>query len=135
MKKINIICFLIIVSITACDKRKDFYEGINTPPVIEMRKQGAAHFAISLNDSIKKMFPDYYLQLKVTDEEKLPLNYSLTTLSDKFVLTNNSGRFTADTSKPGTHSIIFTVTDSYKITTTATAAFVIFDNLPPVALF
>ena len=128
-------CFLILVSITGCDKRKDFYSTINESPKIEMRKQGTPLFVTGLNDSIKKMFPDYYLELKVTDEEKLPLNYSLTNLADKFSITNNVGRFTPDTTKLGTHGIVFTTTDSYKVTTTAMATFVVFDNLPPVALF
>ena len=132
---IYIICGFVIFTIISCDKRKDFYSTINAAPKIEMRKQGTSAFATGLNDSIKKMFPDYYLELKITDEEKLPLNYSLTTATDRFFLTNNVGRFTPDTTKLGVHSIEFTVADSYKVTTTAMAAFVIFDNLPPVALF
>src|ERR1035437_5459975 len=133
--KIYIVCGFIIFTITSCDKRKDFYQKLNDAPKIEMRKQGASTFATGLNDSIKKMFPDYQLELKVTDEEKLTLNYSLITASDKLILTNTIGKFTPDITKLGTDAIVFTVADSYKVTTTATATFVVFDNLPPVALF
>lgn len=136
MKKIIILFGFVLVTITACDKRKDFYSSINVAPVIEMRKQGTPNFVTGLNDSIKKMFPNYNLDLKITDEEKLTLNYSLLTSSDKFTLTNNnSGMFTPDTTKLGAHSIVFTSTDTYSLTTTALATFVVFDNLPPVALF
>lgn len=133
---IVLVCSFFILVITSCDKRKDFYQGMNVAPVIEMRKQGTPAFVAGLNDSIKKKFPDYYLDLKVTDEQKLLLNYSLMTATDKFILTNSvSGKFTPDTTKLGAHSIVFTSTDSYNLTTTAVATFTVFDNLPPVALF
>ena len=135
MKKIKIICFFILVLITSCDKRKDFYEGQNIAPVIEMRKQGAPTFVTALNDSIKKMFPNYNLELKIVDVETLTLNNSLTTSSDKFFVSNNIGLFTPDTTKLGIHGIVFTTTDKYNVTTNAMATFTVFDNIPPVALF
>src|ERR1035437_4727872 len=135
MKKINIICLFILISITACDKRKDFYEGMNVAPVIEMRKQGTGAFVTGLNDSIKKMFPNYNLEIKIVDVETLTLNNSLTTSSDKFVVSNNVGLFTPDTTKLGKHGIVFTTTDKYNVTTTAMATFTVFDNSPPVVLF
>ena len=135
MKTINIIYLFILVLLSACDKRKDFYEGMNVAPVIEMRKQGTGAFVTGLNDSIKKMFPNYNLELKIVDVETLILNNSLTTSSDKFVVTNNIGLFTPDTTKLGIHSIVFTTTDKYNLTTTAMATFTVFDNIPPVALF
>ena len=135
MKKINIICLFILISITACDKRKDFYEGMNVAPVIEMRKQGTGAFVTGLNDSIKKMFPNYNLEIKIVDVETLTLNNSLTISSDKFVVSNNIGLFTPDTTKLGIHGIVFTTTDKYNVTTNAMATFTVFDNIPPVALF
>ena len=135
MKTINIICLFILVLLSACDKRKDFYEGMNVAPVIEMRKQGTGAFVTGLNDSIKKMFPNYNLEIKIVDVETLTLNNSLTTSSDKFVVSNNIGLFTPDTTKLGIHGIVFTTTDKYNVTTNAMATFTVFDNIPPVALF
>ena len=136
MKKIiHIVGCLTIISISACDKRKDFYEGLNVAPVIEMRKQGTSVFATGLNDSIKKMFPDYNLELKLVDVENLPLNYSVSTSTDKFIVTNNFGSFSPDTTKLGIHTILFSATDKYNVTTNARATFTVFDNIPPVALF
>jgi len=135
MKTINIICLFILVLLSACDKRKDFYEGMNVAPVIEMRKQGTGAFVTGLNDSIKKMFPNYNLEIKIIDVETLTLNNSLTTSTDKFVVSNNVGLFTPDTTKMGIHGIVFTTTDKYSLTTTAMATFTVFDNIPPVALF
>ena len=135
MKTINIIYLFILVLLSACDKRKDFYEGMNVAPVIEMRKQGTGAFVTGLNDSIKKMFPNYNLELKIIDVETLTLNNSLTISSDKFVVSNNVGLYTPDTTKLGIHSIVFTTTDKYNVTTTAMATFTLFDNILPVALF
>lgn len=137
MKKLNYLFLAILVSsISACDKRKDFYGDINAAPKIEMRKKGIGTYSTGLNDSIKKLFPDYYLDLKVTDEENLTFNYSLVTTTDKYIrLSENAIKFTPDTSKSGVHSIVFTASDAYEAAGSSTASFVIFDNLTPVALF
>lgn len=137
MKKVNYLFFAILVSsILGCDKRKDFYGDINSAPKIEMRKKDVGSYSTGLNDSIKKLFPDYYLDLRVTDEENLSFNYSLMTATDKYMrLSDNAVKFTPDTSKSGVHSMVFTVTDAYEAAGTSTASFVIFDNLSPVALF
>lgn len=135
MKNIVIsFCFLLVacVLLSSCDKRKDFYASMNLAPKIEMRKQGTYAFKNELNDSIKKMFRDYFIDLNVIDEEELALNYSISG-ADKFVLTNGVGKFSPDTMKLGTHKIVFVATDNYNVTTTATATFEIFDNLPPIA--
>lgn len=137
MKKLNCLFLVILISsIFSCDKRKDFYGDINSAPKIEMRKKGMGSYSTGLNDSIKKLFPDYYLDLKVTDEENLTFNYSLLTSTDKYVrLSDNAVKFIPDTSKPGIHSIVFTASDAYEAAGSSTASFVIFDNLAPVALF
>lgn len=137
MKNLKYLFLIVIVtSIFGCDKRKDFYGEINAAPKIEMRKKGIGSYSTSLNDSIKKMFPDYYLDLRVTDEEMLTLNYSLLTSSDKYVrISENLVKFTPDTTMPGVHSIVFTASDAYEAIGASTAAFVVFDNLAPVALF
>lgn len=137
MKKSNYLLLAVLVSsIFACDKRKDFYGDINSAPKIEMRKKGTGSYSTGLNDSIKKLFPDYYLDLKVIDEENLAFNYSLLNTTDKYVrLSENAVKFTPDTSKLGIHSIVFTASDAYEAAGTSTASFVIFDNLAPVALF
>ena len=137
MRKLKyLIVFIIATSIFGCDKRKDFYGDINSTPIIEMKKKGNASYTSGLNDSIKKMFPDYYLDLRVVDEETLPFNYALVTASDKYVkISEKEAKFTPDTTKLGIHNILFTASDGYEAKGTSTAAFVLFDNLSPVALF
>lgn len=133
MRNITLCGILFVgVLISSCDKRKDFYASLNLAPKIEMRKQGAHAFKSELNDSIKKMFPDFYMDLNVIDEQPLPLNFLLSG-ADKFTLTNGVGKYTPDTTKLGSHKIVFVATDNYNVTTTSTATFEVFNNLPPVS--
>jgi hypothetical protein len=81
------------------------------------------------------MFPEYVLETKITDEEKLALQYFLSIGTDKLEMSNNVGVFRPDTTKLGIHKISFSATDGYQASSTAVANITVFDNLPPVALF
>jgi hypothetical protein len=121
----------------SCDKRHDYYNSINSTPVIEFRKFNTLDsYVKEFTDSTKKRNPVYELEVNLSDEEALTLRYSANIASDKIIMKNkNHFIITLDTTKIGTHTFTFKSIDSFGKEGQESAKIIVFKNLIPEAEF
>jgi len=133
----NIFFLAALLLLYSCDKRDDFYGGVNITPVIEVKKSNSnTSFTSVFNDSVKTMYPTYDMDIQLKDEENLSLTATSNVPADKIALYGTSKISLAlDTAKAtlGVHAITLLTKDSYEKEGKAIANLTLFTNLKPVA--
>ncbi|MCA6431230.1 MAG: hypothetical protein IM613_17480 [Cytophagales bacterium] len=149
MKNSTLVLLLFCFVFTACDERFGFLGNLNRSPVVFFRNNTSlVELSDSLKTSVKNGKQTYDITVSFSDPENQLSTVNVSVVGgtgvlrqDGNVITNSIGisSGTAQISfKPdagGNFTLLFTATDSFDKTATASLALFVFDNLPPIAKF
>jgi hypothetical protein len=123
-----IICLLVIISLSACNNREDYFGQVVT---LSLKKTGTTELATYLKDSVK--VPNSYVCSYVISSGEAIIPQGHFKAGSGTITPSSNGTFVIAPA-PGENIIEFTIKDKTGHTSTAELALTAFDNLPPVAV-
>jgi hypothetical protein len=125
-----VIVFFLLIALSSCDSRKDYFESINKNPEIKVYVGEEEIKNSVIVDSIKIGFPKFY-RVMVIDEESLLLQNDV----DEGLTVSGEELKSISASSQGIKTVRFFSNDSFNKMGEKTIKLTCFNNLLPVARF
>ena len=132
MKNTTVIITGLLIAVllfTACDKRDDYFKGLNKVPQIIISKNGVP-INTDIVDSIKIGTKRSY-QYKIVDEEPLVIEYEAKGTEIELLVQNEAFQYIGRNA--GKTELILIAEDSFKVTGQRSIIIETMKNMPPIA--